>query len=86
MRAMGATTGDIFSPRGNSDGGFKTAEEEEIEALGGDSFFLFGDDEEETTASDSNPNPSTLSANEETEGAGFEWDGVVDEDAHLDFD
>jgi hypothetical protein len=51
--------------------------EEEIDAMGGDSFFL--EDQ------DANATSSTQESNsEEDVDAVWEWDGVVDEDAHMD--
>lgn len=50
------------------------SEAEEIEAMGGDPFFLDGEE-----GSDNN-----IECPEDSEG--WEWDGSVDEDAHLDFE
>jgi len=43
---------------------------EEVEAMGGDPFFLQVDEEQEEKETDPD----------------FEWDGIVDDEAHLDFD
>lgn len=56
----------------------------EIDALGGDAFFL-GKDEIDGT----NPKTNVCTGNKRDVGFStlkFEWDGEVDEDAHLDVD
>lgn len=70
----------------------------EIEAMGGDPFFL-SDEDEDSTDDPSVPNETTMSGggivdmigqeveNEEDPNEGvWEWDGIVDEEAHLGFD
>uniref|UniRef100_A0A7S2I3Y7 Uncharacterized protein n=1 Tax=Helicotheca tamesis TaxID=374047 RepID=A0A7S2I3Y7_9STRA len=53
-------------------------QEEELDEIGGDAFFLGsdGDDDDDVEANDAKADDSEF----------FEWDGTIDEDAHHDFD
>ena len=62
--------------------------EDEIEALGGDPFFLMDDDDDDHTSTQSMEKKSINSGqdkNDEDDDE-WEWDGEVDENAHLDLD
>lgn len=62
-------------------------EYDEIEALGGDPFFLEGDNNLETIPiSTSSSTTEKGDADVDDNDAGFFWDGEVDDNAHMDLD